>query len=59
MFLVDFTMRDGTGGESIDGGPLQDEGGFKRKHDIEGMQKASLTVHSSPCRPKQSINTTA
>ncbi|KAK3812182.1 MAG: cyclophilin-like domain-containing protein [Benniella sp.] len=33
----DFTMRDGTGGESIYGGPLQDEGGFKRKHDIEGL----------------------
>lgn len=33
----DFTRRDGTGGESIYGGPLQDEGGFKRKHDIEGL----------------------
>ncbi|KAF9581788.1 cytochrome P450 monooxygenase 11 [Lunasporangiospora selenospora] len=32
----DFTQRNGTGGESIYGGPLQDEGGFKRKHDIEG-----------------------
>ncbi|KAG9072209.1 hypothetical protein KI688_006433 [Linnemannia hyalina] len=32
----DFTRRDGTGGESIYGGPLQDEGGFKRKHDTEG-----------------------
>ncbi|KAF9999618.1 hypothetical protein BGZ79_006764 [Entomortierella chlamydospora] len=33
---IDFTRRDGTGGESIYGGPLLDEGGFKRKHDIEG-----------------------
>ncbi|KAK3831069.1 MAG: peptidyl-prolyl cis-trans isomerase cyp11 [Linnemannia gamsii] len=33
----DFTRRDGTGGESIFGGTLQDEGGFKRKHDIEGL----------------------
>ncbi|KAG0286348.1 hypothetical protein BGZ96_009525 [Linnemannia gamsii] len=33
----DFTRRDGTGGESIYGGPLQDEGGFKRKHDTEGL----------------------
>ncbi|KAF9906242.1 hypothetical protein EC991_000869 [Linnemannia zychae] len=33
----DFTRRDGTGGESIYGGTLQDEGGFKRKHDIEGL----------------------
>ncbi|KAF9435977.1 hypothetical protein BGZ76_005119 [Entomortierella beljakovae] len=33
----DFTRRDGTGGESIYGGPLVDEGGFKRKHDIEGL----------------------
>ncbi|KAI8345498.1 cyclophilin-like domain-containing protein [Mortierella sp. GBAus27b] len=33
----DFTKRDGTGGESIYGGQLQDEGGFKRKHDIEGL----------------------
>ncbi|KAI1312251.1 hypothetical protein EDD11_003008 [Mortierella claussenii] len=33
----DFTRRDGTGGESIYGAPLQDEGGFKRKHDIEGL----------------------
>lgn len=32
----DFTRRDGTGGESIYG-QLQDEGGFKRKHDIEGL----------------------
>ncbi|KAF9351192.1 hypothetical protein BGX26_010741 [Mortierella sp. AD094] len=34
---IDFTRRDGTGGESIYGGPLLDEGGFKRKHDIEGL----------------------
>ncbi|KAF9158332.1 hypothetical protein BGX20_003435, partial [Mortierella sp. AD010] len=34
---TDFTRRDGTGGESIYGGPLLDEGGFKRKHDIEGL----------------------
>ncbi|KAI8603060.1 cyclophilin-like domain-containing protein [Dissophora ornata] len=33
----DFTRRDGTGGESIFGAPLQDEGGFKRKHDTEGL----------------------
>ncbi|KAF9922365.1 hypothetical protein FBU30_007563 [Linnemannia zychae] len=33
----DFTRRDGTGGESIYGGPLQDEGGFRRKHDSEGL----------------------
>ncbi|KAF8942892.1 hypothetical protein BGZ47_006029 [Haplosporangium gracile] len=32
-----FHRRDGTGGESIYGGPLQDEGGFKRKHDTEGL----------------------
>ncbi|KAG0232482.1 hypothetical protein BGW41_001876 [Actinomortierella wolfii] len=32
----DFTRRDGTGGESIYGQPLQDES-FKRKHDIEGL----------------------
>ncbi|KAF9573239.1 hypothetical protein EC968_008877 [Mortierella alpina] len=31
----DFTRRDGTGGESIYGTTLQDEG-FKRKHDTEG-----------------------
>jgi len=34
--ILDFTRRDGTGGECIYGGNLQDEGGFKRKHDIEG-----------------------
>ncbi|KAF9951198.1 hypothetical protein BGZ72_007236 [Mortierella alpina] len=33
----DFTRRDGTGGESIYGATLQDEGGFKRKHDTEGL----------------------
>ncbi|GJJ74691.1 hypothetical protein EMPS_07049 [Entomortierella parvispora] len=33
----DFTRRDGTGGECIYGGNLQDEGGFRRKHDIEGL----------------------
>ncbi|ORZ23907.1 cyclophilin-like domain-containing protein [Lobosporangium transversale] len=33
----DFIRRDGSGGESIYGGPMPDEGGFKRKHDIEGL----------------------
>ncbi|KAF9928477.1 hypothetical protein BGZ67_006965 [Mortierella alpina] len=32
-----FHRRDGTGGESIYGATLQDEGGFKRKHDTEGL----------------------
>ncbi|KAG0050228.1 hypothetical protein BGZ83_005000 [Gryganskiella cystojenkinii] len=33
----DFTRRDGTGGECIYGGNLLDEGGFRRKHDFEGL----------------------
>ncbi|KAG0260269.1 hypothetical protein DFQ27_003626 [Actinomortierella ambigua] len=33
---TDYTRRDGTGGESIYGQPLQDES-LKRKHDIEGL----------------------